>query len=93
MNAVVGPILVANEAEPSSAKAVLEADAENAAALQLRQEVYEQVLVVRRDSAGGFVSVQLFREVPCHSLSLFLPDHELKIAKSEQVLFVHRSQP
>jgi len=50
----------------------------------LRRELYEFVLVQQRDSTdGATTSMKLFKDVPCHLLALFLPNHRLELASSE----------
>ena len=61
------------------------ADEEEEALLQARREVFEHVLVVRRGDKGEIVSVNMYRDVPRHDISLVLPDHALKMSSSEQV--------
>lgn len=60
---------------------------EEAEGLAARREVYEYVLVERRDTmnGGAITSLRLFKDVPRHLLGLFLPEHRLELASSEQV--------
>jgi hypothetical protein len=76
-------LLVAGDAEKGAAG---NGEAEEDKALQARREVFESVMVVRRDAEGALVSVLLFKDLPRHHLALFLPAHKLEIAQSEQVI-------
>lgn len=54
--------------------------------LQSRREIYEHVLVMRKDSqTGQLLFIKLFKDVPRHKVTLLVPTHNVAIASSEQV--------
>lgn len=57
--------------------------------MEARNEIFEHVLVIRRDTVTGeILFIKLFKEVPRHKVTLLLPTSHATIASSEQVLLL-----